>query len=207
MSTEKNMDPGSAGSGSPVSQARKRRSSTTVERLAPRKSREWSVTGELDPVAGRDREESKLVPGLWGALDPVPTAEVDRALNPRAQRVPHRWELRLEALFAGAVIVLVGAFFAEGGQQAIRRAKDGPLHTLWREMPIRISSDPAGAKVFVSDTLRGVSPLKTLVYCRGQQVRVRVETPGYEVWESISLCPREGELRLEALLVPRKNGL
>lgn len=172
-----------------------RRATTTVERLVPPRRPTWSQTGEY---------EVEAISGIFDVPDPSAEHEVAPLVPLRRRRPRTAVERGVRVVTALLCLALVLAVFAQAFGLAARNLATGQEADQWREVPLIVRSSPTGAQVFVENNLRGRTLLRTTQRCRGRAIRVRVELPGYAIWQWSGLC-MGGTLRLDARLQPLES--
>ncbi len=169
----------------PTKRRRKRTLTPTVERIVPPRPPTWRETGELR----LDELEDSGVFRLEG-----PSAEHEIApvvaQQQRRPRTPLERALRISTMTLVALALL--AFFGPAILGAARRALTGAPDDRWRAVPLSVGSDPSGARVFVEDQPRGVTPYLTRERCRGRTVHLRVELAGHNIWQWSGFCSADG---------------
>lgn len=172
---------------------RLRRASATVERLKRPQPDEWTTS------------EHRIAEALElndGGLTGIPSGNISmRSVLGGATTRPHsQLEGVLRIIVGAGLILTLASFFAEAFLSWGGNSSSAPV---WREVTVRIASAPKQADVFVGEKRRGETPLTTTEYCRGRNIRIRVQAPGYVTWAWHGLCPQRGDLVLKANLRPQ----
>ena len=167
---------------------------TSVSRIAPHHTPSWDQTGRFElPV-----EDNSVVTGVF---DLRPHLQRD-VLHGPPKRERSALEQRLRISTATLLLLSCVVFFGPAIGSTVRAWFGGPPANAWREIPLAVSSAPAGAAVFVDDELRGKTPLKHLERCAGRLIRVRVQLKDHSIWQWSGFCPRHQALELTAQLQP-----
>lgn len=173
---------------------RLRRVSATVERIEPPHPDEW-VTGEYH--FGDETTQTRRLADAGTPADGLPQTVV------RAEPFRPRGSIEgvLRIVVATGVLLCAVVFFWDALAHSLARLVEGKR---WRAVEVTITSNPR-ARVFVADKPRGWTPVSLVEYCRGHSIRVRVQAEGYATWAWAGLCPRRGELKLDAQLNPQSD--
>ncbi|PIE19528.1 MAG: hypothetical protein CSA65_02035 [Proteobacteria bacterium] len=168
------------------------RAVATVERLETPHPDDW--TGEFSrPWDLAELSGSRPLPETEAAS--AAHGEVLEPARPRS-----RFELGVRLLVATLLLACAVAFVADAALLLIERQRSLVPLQRWREMPLFVDSQPAGAEVYIEDQRIGRTPLRSTQYCRGHVVRLRVTAAGYANWTWHGLCPPRGTLALDARL-------